>query len=1184
MKNLTRFSSLIFTILLATFSVTGQSQTFEFSSVKTNTAYDIPWYGELSTNYHWTESEFLSAFTNTYFEGHNVSFEETKRSTDKIGFTHIRLQQHISGIHVNHGVLNIHIKDGIVESFNGELYKTSNPNNAEFDYEAVKDMFLSTFKDYASWTFLDETENSKGIYCPNTNGSSLEYCYRFRVVSPDNSRDDYVFFNPNQYSLTRLEPQLIHTDSVGTAKTFYRGTKPVTTDFISSNSFRMKQNGKPINTYDTRLGNYVTDADNSWTTTGKEIAGDVHYAVDLLHTFMDSTFGWDSYANNGDSITSVLNFTGSGNAFWNLAGNYSTFLVAKTTSVNPCAAIDVIGHEFGHGIADENAGLVYSGESCMLHESFADIAGSTLEHHEDSSKSNWLLGEEVWVSRGGIRNMKTPKAMRHPDTYKGQYWAGGCHNNGEVQNHWFYMMVEGDTGTNDNGVVYDIPGLGRDSATQIIFRAMFYYVTPNTKFEDMASATLKATKDLYGTCGKELQMVWDAWEAAGVIDTTVQLTNFDHGIVAPTLRCTFLPAIQKFSSIGDPSREILWTYGVSADTSTQFVFEKTLTNFGVLNVMLRTEVCNKVFFDTLDFRLNSQPEAQFTPSQTEFCTGFDDTLFTTNTTVNADKNQTLYHEWDIQPYDLQTTGKNLSLPLKDLQFYFSIELRSFYKTGCESKKKVFISPVQVSSASFTSKSVCQGADIILKNTSDTTRPVTFDWKIDGDKMIDAEHYSDYEPVVNLKRVQDVIITLSATDDATNCVTTHADTIEIYKNPEPTWTYSNACYGDTVIFINTTNHPTSITWFKWDFGFFRPFNKDTTFNIATKAEPMLAGLEVRDDNGCKVIVHDTIEIEETIAKFDVDSFCLNDIKPFANKSVGTSLSYSWQFGNGSMSADTNGLADYTQADDYEVTLTASSPNCDVSQSSIVRIWESPVADFDVSGICIGDTVQFTSKSEVGINNTTYEWRFGDGDTADQTDPTHSYDIDVTTSYFVSLILKNTDGCNDRKNKTITIHELPHCGFDYEYAWPSRDVVFQADSSLYKNYKWYFGDGDSSSEVNPTHDYATEDSFTVTLIVTNSAGCECAYITQVRGANVSVRDFQTQNITLYPNPNKGSFSIKSDLKGEVQVRMVDVYGRLVHEEKTTSAGLIHIDTDVKAAGAYMIMLLHNGDSYTIPVLIE
>ena len=233
--------------------------------------------------------------------------------------------------------------------------------------------------------------------------------------------------------LTRIEPQLIHSDSVGTAKTFYRGTKPVTTDFLGSNSFRMKQNAKPINTYDSRLGDYVTDTDNNWNTSGKEIAGDVHYAVDLLHTFMDTTFGWDSYANNGDSITSVLNFGGSGNAFWNLAGNYATFLVAKTTSLNPCASIDVIGHEFGHGIADENAGLVYSGESCMLHESFADISGSVLEYYEDTSKSNWLLGEEVWVSRGGIRNMKTPKAMNHPDTYKGQYWAGGCHNNGEVQ-------------------------------------------------------------------------------------------------------------------------------------------------------------------------------------------------------------------------------------------------------------------------------------------------------------------------------------------------------------------------------------------------------------------------------------------------------------------------------------------------------------------------------------------------------------------------------------------------------------------------------------------------------------------------------------------------------------------------------------------------------------------------------
>jgi len=1185
MKNFTRFSSLIFALLLSTFTSYGVSQEITLSSVKMNTTYELPWYGELDlTKSVYSESDFLQVYTDNYLSDLHVEFKEIKRSTDDVGFTHVRFQQYINQILVNHGVLNLHIKNSIVESFNGEIYKPLQQVNTAHNYNTTKKSFFAQFPDYNNYTILDEHKNSTGIYCPTTYGKNLEFCYRFRLEAPDASRDDFVFFNPNANNLTRIEPQLIHSDSVGTAKTYYRGTKPVTTDFIGTNSFRMKQNGKPLNTYDTNLGDFVTDTDNNWNTSGKEIAGDVHYALDLLHTFMDSTFGWDSYANNGDSITSVLKFRASGNAFWNLSGNFATFFVAKTAAVNPCASIDVIGHEFGHGIADENAGMVYSGESCMLHESFADISGSILEHYEDSSKSNWLLGEEVWAVSRGIRNMKDPKAKRHPDTYKGQHWAGGCHNNGEVQNHWFYMMVEGDTGTNDNGVTYDIPGLGRDSATQIIFRAMFYYVTPNTQFHDMAAYTLKATKDLYATCGKELQMVWDAWEAAGIVDTTVRLTNFDHGIVAPALRCTYLPAKQKFGSLGDPSREVLWTYGASGDTSSQFSFEKSFSNYGTMNVMLRTEVCNKAFFDTMEFRLNAQPEANFTLSQVEFCKGFNDTFLATNTTLNLDKNQTLYHNWDIQPYDIQKSTTDLALPLKDLEYYFSIELTSYYKTGCSSKKKVYISPVEVSKAQFTAKSVCQGKEVIVENSSDTSRTVTFDWTISGDKINKDLAFSGFEPTFTLDSVQEVRITLTATDLGTKCQSRMTDTIEIYQNPKPTWTYSNACYNDTVTFINTTNHPTSITWFKWDFGFYRPYNKDTAFNIATKAEPMLTGLEVRDDNGCKVIVHDTIQIEDTKADFDVATFCLNAISPFNNTSQGVGLSYTWDFGNGSTSNDTNGLAAYLAPGNYTVELTAKSNQCTNRVSKTITVKPSPEADFDVGNICIGDTTLFENKSSIGAQQVNQKWLFGDGDTSNDLHPKHQYDIDVTTSYFTSLIVENTEGCIDRKNKTITIHELPHCGFNVAYTWPKRDVVFKADSTNYTSYQWYFGDGDSSTEMNPTHDFNTADSFEVQLVVTNSAGCTCSQTQKIRGANVSVSDLTLKNINLYPNPNTGSFIIESDLIGQVELQLVDIYGRVVFKQSTHSDGRLGINSTVTTAGAYMLLLKHDGDLYSIPVLIE
>lgn len=246
--------------------------------------------------------------------------------------------------------------------------------------------------------------------------------------------------------------------------------------------------------------------------------------------------------------------------------------------------------------------------------------------------------------------------------------------------------------------------------------------------------------------------------------------------------------------------------------------------------------------------------------------------------------------------------------------------------------------------------------------------------------------------------------------------------------------------------------------------------------------------------------------------------------------------------------------------------------------------APEANFEVGNVCIGDTTLFENNSTIGTQQVSQKWLFGDGDTSSDVNPKHRYDIDVTTSYFTSLILENAEGCVDRKNKTITIHELPYCGFDVDYTWPKRDVVFNADSVNYTSYQWYFGDGDSSTEVNPTHDFSTADSFEVQLIVTNAAGCACSQTKKIKGANVSVSNLNLKNITLYPNPNSGSFVIDSDLIGSVEMQLVDIYGRVVFKEATQSDGRIQINASVTSAGAYMLLMKHDGDVYSVPVLIE
>ena len=62
--------------------------------------------------------------------------------------------------------------------------------------------------------------------------------------------------------------------------------------------------------------------------------------------------------------------------------------------------------------------------------------------------------------------MSNPNAFSDPDTYLGGNWwtdeadNGGVHSNSGVQNFWFYLLVEGGTGTHDHGESYSVNGMG----------------------------------------------------------------------------------------------------------------------------------------------------------------------------------------------------------------------------------------------------------------------------------------------------------------------------------------------------------------------------------------------------------------------------------------------------------------------------------------------------------------------------------------------------------------------------------------------------------------------------------------------------------------------------------------------------------------------------------------------------
>jgi len=193
-------------------------------------------------------------------------------------------------------------------------------------------------------------------------------------------------------------------------------------------------------------------------------------------------------------------------------------------------SIDVAGHEIGHAVCSSTSNLAYQKESGAMNEAFSDIWGACIEYFAAPNKQRWLIGEDIERRAGhlSLRSMSNPKTELQPDTYGGTYWKTvsctptstndycGVHTNSGVLNHWFYILTEGKTGTNDIGSSYSVTGIGIDKAAKIAFRTESVYLTANSTYANARTYGIQAATDLYGANSAEVIATTNAFYAVGV--------------------------------------------------------------------------------------------------------------------------------------------------------------------------------------------------------------------------------------------------------------------------------------------------------------------------------------------------------------------------------------------------------------------------------------------------------------------------------------------------------------------------------------------------------------------------------------------------------------------------------------------------------------------------------------------
>ena len=329
----------------------------------------------------------------------------------------------------------------------------------------------------------------------------------------------------------------------GTAATRYSGSQTIATTLVGSNyTLRDSSRGNGVFTYNLRKGTALTstdftDADNNWTAAEFNNAAfdnaalDAHWGVSSTYDYFKNTFNRNSYNNAGAALKSYIHYSSAyENAYW--SGSEMVYGDGAST-FSPLTSLDVTAHELGHAVCEYSANLVYSRESGAINEGLSDIWGSVVENAFAPTKQNFLIGEDITkTSPGYLRSMSNPKSglSAQPDTYLGINWKAatssctpsqandqcGVHYNSGVLNHFFYILTQGKTGTNDKGNSYSVTGIGFDKSAKIVYRMETSYLTSTSTYANVLTYAIQSAKDLYGVGSPEAIATQNALYAVGL--------------------------------------------------------------------------------------------------------------------------------------------------------------------------------------------------------------------------------------------------------------------------------------------------------------------------------------------------------------------------------------------------------------------------------------------------------------------------------------------------------------------------------------------------------------------------------------------------------------------------------------------------------------------------------------------
>jgi len=484
----------------------------------------------------------------------------TNQSSDSAGNVTLAFKQVYQGIPV-YGA-GVRIQFGTDKAVNRIMNKYVPGIQAKVQAELSLDEAISKATEDAGGGQLDKAFPPE-LFLVNEDGSwTPAWTFRLALLQPPKPRIIRYFINAEKAQVMFHYDDLQSVPDVsGNGTGYYSGGGAINSYFTGStyqliDNTRVAAGGPSIRICDLNGNmNNPTDAlisedsDNQWNdltvnprqrNQGPEV--DALRYLGMVVDYYRDTHHWNSFNNQGSSVYAGVHFgINHNNAYWN--GSGIVFGDGDNSLLDYTTTVDIVAHEFTHGVTQHTAGLAYYNQSGGLNESFSDIFAIMVDR-EDFEIAEDCVTPTIPGDAG--RTMSDPSSntaqWRQPnhvlaamDTLGTGYYDGqDPHDASGYLNFAAYLLIHG--GTHPNSGISVNP-IGHEKAEKIFFHTLSVGLLGNSlaTFVECREAALNAVNLLYKNDAYYLDImdsVKNAFTAVGIgPDIYIRDSLNDTGII-----------------------------------------------------------------------------------------------------------------------------------------------------------------------------------------------------------------------------------------------------------------------------------------------------------------------------------------------------------------------------------------------------------------------------------------------------------------------------------------------------------------------------------------------------------------------------------------------------------------------------------------------------------------------------